>query len=500
MMGMKTRRRTLGLASVLALGCGLPDKSLGHIADTTGEGDTADASTAGDGVSGPSDATAGSETDDTSDVPVDCADPDQTPPSCAEDKDRDTVRRQCDNAPDHFNPSQSDVDEDELADVVDLCPTVASDNNSADSDKDGVGNDCDACGATLAQYNAHDDAVSVPDYMLVRNIPWQGDADQDGVGDVCDNCVTVANCADEEDTCQRDDDEDLVGDACVGMMGADAAGPVGHGAQDDFDQDGIVNALDACPRQPVPERIACTGPADCPEGSACEDDVCDHVDTDDDGVGDICDSCVAIANPLQTMDGAAQEEDEDGDFVADVCETNAACSVISDPPPMGFYEVSVSGACCTVGLVEDDDGNLVRATTGAPLVDPDGLPIRLDCTAAGEEAGTCRRLPASVASAPGVLTLPAGCEDALALAGIAVGENQPLGPDDFAGSLDALWAARCSLPQWDQDFDGLGDACDWCPFAFDPDNIVYVDDEGETWPGYGKYCFGDYDPEVVCGL
>jgi hypothetical protein len=56
------------------------------------------------------------------------------------------------------------------------------------------------------------------------------------------------------------------------------------------------------------------------------------------------------------------------------------------------------------------------------------------------------------------------------------------------------------LPQTDQDYDGLGDPCDYCTFAYDPDNQSYVDANGRAWPNYGKYCFGDYDPEVSCGM
>jgi hypothetical protein len=48
------------------------------------------------------------------------------------------------------------------------------------------------------------------------------------------------------------------------------------------------------------------------------------------------------------------------------------------------------------------------------------------------------------------------------------------------------------LPQADQDFDGLGDVCDLCTFAFDPDNAKYIDDDGRLWESNGAYCNGDY--------
>ncbi|HET6585564.1 MAG TPA: hypothetical protein VFG69_19025, partial [Nannocystaceae bacterium] len=134
--------RMLGLASVLTLGCSLPDKNLGEVGGSTGGVDDA-AESSDDGVSGPGDGTMGSETGESDGDPVGCVDADENIPECHEDEDRDTVRWACDNAPEHFNPSQSDLDEDGIADVIDLCPVVAGANNTADSDKDGVGNDCD---------------------------------------------------------------------------------------------------------------------------------------------------------------------------------------------------------------------------------------------------------------------------------------------------------------------------------------------------------------------
>jgi hypothetical protein len=249
MTGMTTRRpalprspRALGLASVLAFGCTLPDENLGEVGESTsGADDAASEPGTDDGVSGQADATAGSETGETDGDPTECVGADVNIPECHEDVDRDEIRFHCDNLPGHFNPSQSDMDTDGIGDEADMCPTVPSTSSTPDSDSDGVGNDCDTCRHTTTFYNEHDGAVSVPDYMFVRNVPAQGDFDQDGIGDACDNCVAFANCEDfgpdnphvpgepiedaDPDLCQRDDDEDLVGDACAGMMIEGAAGP-----------------------------------------------------------------------------------------------------------------------------------------------------------------------------------------------------------------------------------------------------------------------------------
>ncbi|MEM7155018.1 MAG: thrombospondin type 3 repeat-containing protein [Myxococcota bacterium] len=444
-------------------------------------------------------------------------------PKCKEDLDLDGLQFSCDNAEDVYNRDQSDVDRDGVGDVVDLCPVVPSATiNSADSDRDGIGNDCDNCRQAVKQYNDDAEELNVPLYMYARNIPFQGDADQDGIGDVCDNCPTVANCDgngpddpyavgdpiafDDPGRCQRDDDSDLLGDACQGMQGPGSAGPVGFADADDFDQDGVANLVDACPRQPLADAISCEQDVDCPENRRCEkvepDDatgICDHVDTDGDGLGDICDTCAFVANPMQLFDGVVQLGDEDGDFIGFECEVGASCDDRNEPRPMAFREVTSSGYCCSVEIVEESDGSLTNVVTGLTMTDPDGIPVRLDCTEAQEEARQCRALPDDVIETPGVLQLPPGCEEALADAGMAGPEdNVDLGLEDVGGDLVALWDNLCLLPPRDQDHDGVGDACDLCDFVYDPENTQYVDQFGKLWPQAGAFCNGQYAPDVVC--
>jgi hypothetical protein len=462
-------------------------------------------------------------------------------PRCKEDPDRDEIPANCDNAPQHFNPGQEDIDLDGFGDVIDKCPTVASSTNTADSDNDGVGNQCDNCRQTTNEYNRHAAALGiVPGYMYVRNIPYQQDTDGDGIGDVCDNCVQVANCESfsldnpwspgdpisfsDYNVCQRDDDANMIGDACEGMIGPNTHMPVGLLPNDDFDQDGIRNQDDACPRQPLEDRIECQSDADCPEHRSCErfclpeDDpnfdpdcdpdwgLCDHSDIDGDGVGDICDNCPYDSNPGQVIEGMMQEDDPDGDFVGTVCETNHRCAQNRvDPRPFSFYEVSVNNMCCTVQLIETGAGELVNAVTGQPLIDPCGRPITLDCDEQHDlldpycndhADNLCRRLPASVAQRYGVIIPPPGCDEALTAAGYgSPTENHKVIPADVGGDLDAFWDYQCFLPQWDQDFDGLGDACDLCRFDFDPDNRAFVDANGRTHPSNGWYCFGQFHPD-----
>ena len=436
-------------------------------------------------------------------------------PKPKEDADQDGVQRTCDNAEKVYNPDQDDMDADGFGDVIDLCPTIANDSNSADSDKDGVGNDCDRCSRQATTYNQNYDDSDARFNMRVRNIPHQGDLDQDGIGDACDNCVVRPNCGgfgpvqdglqpagvgdpvplSDKGKCQADVDAlPFMGDACapdgVPLELPGAAGPVGFGDDDDFDQDGLRNFDDVCPRQPLLPPVTCVDAADCPAGAACSAGVCNHVDHDNDGHGDICDNCPDVGNFGQTLDGALQTDDPDGDFVGSACETATGCNIVAEPRRIAFYSEHSQGQCC-VRLFDEAAGIL---DPGAARVDEDGacevidpaLPLRVDCPEDQEDV-TCRALPPRVRKSPGVVDLPFGCE--------APGTPMTLDSPGVDGDPDKLYKFMCLMPLADQDFDGVGDGCDLCPYAFDPDNSQYKDSNNKLWPGSGMFCRGAYDPD-----
>jgi len=433
----------------------------------------------------------------------------------------DAVQFSCDNAPDHYNPGQEDSDQDGFGDVYDLCPTVATSINTADSDKDGVGNECDTCVKQPATYNKEASMAGVPPNMMVFNTPHQSDVDGDGIGDACDNCVQVPNCGDfgntagltpytvgdvvpndNDNICQTDiDGFKMIGDSCVEggapITFPGAAGPVGFGNDDDFDGDGIRNVDDYCPRIPV-EGVQCTTDDDCP-GTTCTNDVCNHSDFDGDKVGDFCDTCPFDLNPSQIADGGIQDDDADGDFVGRDCETNADCYKRFDPRPYSFYDVSANGWCCTMVFDEvkktrtpKEPYEVEQQDDGSVVIIGGGRPLAVDCP--DEMDPTCRKIPDEVVNKPGMVTLPPGCEEALIAAGYdpANGEYATRQTLEDVENEAALWANRCTLPQRDQDFDGIGDTCDLCPFAFDPDNEAYLNENGRLFPEAGKYCNGNY--------
>lgn len=167
-----------------------------------------------------------------------------TPNPDQADADGDSSGDACDNCPQVFNPGQADGEGDGVGDLCDNCPFL-SNYEQNDADQDGSGDGCDNCPGSAN--------------------PGQADGDGDGVGDLCDNCPLILNPS------QADGDGDTVGDPC------DICPTIFDSSQADGDADGFGDACDNCP------GIANAGQSD----------------GDSDGHGDPCDNCPSAYNPDQ---------------------------------------------------------------------------------------------------------------------------------------------------------------------------------------------------------
>ncbi len=96
----------------------------------------------------------------------------------------------------------------------------------------------------------------------------------------------------------------------------------------DSDDDGVEDAVDNCVAVPNPGSPQLDTDGDF-IGDAC--DICpdfaslDQTDSDGDGVGDLCDNCPSLANPAQDYNPA---NDADGDGILDACDN---CRTVANP-------------------------------------------------------------------------------------------------------------------------------------------------------------------------
>ncbi|MFH1404348.1 MAG: hypothetical protein ABIH11_08785 [Candidatus Altiarchaeota archaeon] len=278
----------------------------------------------------------------------------------------DGVGDACDNCVDNYNPNQENADGDARGDLCDNCKQVQN-NDQLDVDDDGRGDACDNC---VNHGNAWKTGTCMGDWeyrgVQCNNddecgtgtcLKLQTNSDGDSLGDACDNCPNIDNedqqdidkwncpggyanspcsdgvgdvcdnCVDNYNPDQKNSDTDSLGDLCDNCKKAD------NDDQADRDDDGAGDVCDTCPDTPDHWKAGtclingryttrCEDDSDCggqaaPSDAGLADEpaggVCvRYLDTDKDGLGDVCDNCPTTDNPGQ--------EDDDQDGVGDACD------------------------------------------------------------------------------------------------------------------------------------------------------------------------------------
>ena len=255
--------------------------------------------------------------------------------------DGDDVPFASDNCPQAYNPTQGDTDTggaDGVGNACDNCPTIPN-ANQADSDGDGVGDVCDFDDIDFdGIVNSLDNC---PDVYNVLQTPAGGsstkgtacnqnaDRDGDGLNDRVDNCVRTANAL------QTDIDGDGIGDVCDGDC-VNARPQLLTGGSCSRTSTTICTSDAQCPLSGICAEninLVCTvstaqctcvniAQETCKRTGIVNDGGCQvqDDDADADGVPDGVDNCPVLANP-PIIPGTDRQADTDNDGVGDACDS-----------------------------------------------------------------------------------------------------------------------------------------------------------------------------------
>ena len=396
----------------------------------------------------------------------------------------------------------ADSDQDGVCDAEDNCPGTPN-TNQTDSDENGIGDACDEscefetgtpcddgnacttgdvydadcnCAGTLI--DGDNDGICDTDDNCPNNAnPNQTDTDGDGIGDACDDCnFTAGSPCNDGDACTTNDvyDEDC---NCAGTLidtdddgicdTQDNCPNTANTNQEDTDNDGIGDVCDNC-------NIAAGTP--CDDQNACTtNDVYDAncncagtlIDADNDGICDTEDNCPTTANPDQI--------DTDNNGVGDACDTPIDGLLLNCPADI---TVSVSPESTTANVNWTDPVGLSSCPWGSVGVLQIGGPSNGDLFLMGS---TSVDYYAYDGCGNG-----ANCSFTVTLV-VADDCEIPEGTacdDQNACTTNDVYDANCNCAGTliDADQDGICDTEDNCVGVFNPDQL---DTDGD---GTGNAC------------
>ncbi len=295
----------------------------------------------------------------------------------------------------------------------------------------------------------------------------------------------------------------------------------------DTDGDGIDNYLDNCIQTPNPDQLDTDGDGigdvcdddDDNDGILDSDDNCplvpnsDQLDTDADGIGDVCDTdadgdgilndddnCPLLANPNQL--------DTDGDGIGDVCDTdddddgiedtNDNCPLTRNSNQLDTDEDGIGDVCDTDddndGVEDIDDNCRVTSNSDQLDTDEDGIGDVCDTDDDGD----------------GILDTEDNCplvsnSDQLDTDEDGIGDVCDTDADgDGVNDAEDNCPLVSNSDQLDTDGDGIGDVCDTdddgdgiadiddnCPLTSNPDQLDTDED------GIGDVCDTDDDGDGI---